>query len=73
MKPDQLDKDFKVGDIVWVIPQASNDDQFCRHTISCVLVQLVKSYASGNWWKVLLDNGTLAVYREDWLEAADNH
>lgn len=71
MKPDQLDKDFKIGDVVWV--QRTSKLLIPRKKISCMLVEAVESYITGRWWKVLLDDGTLSLYRERWLEPTDNH
>ena len=40
---------------------------------SCVLLERIRSYKTGYYWKVLLESGTTEVYSEEALERVVNH
>tara|TARA_B100000683_G_C12442376_1_gene536701 strand:+ start:388 stop:531 length:144 start_codon:yes stop_codon:yes gene_type:complete len=40
---------------------------------NCILLERIRSYKTGYYWKVLLENGTTEVYSEEALERVVNH
>ncbi len=40
---------------------------------SCILLERIRSYKTGYYWKVLLENGAIEVFSEEALERVVNH
>ena len=66
MKQLPIDKGLEKGDICqWIIP---------IHCLTglCILVEKYRGLKSGNWWKILLDDGTISLVSEENLEKVVN-
>ena len=75
VKQTPSDEGFKEGDVCTIETPELDElwrAEWARPIVTCILVEMVRSYMTGNYWLALLGDGTVTVFNETLLEKVVN-
>jgi hypothetical protein len=72
VKPDHSDKNLKEGDVCTIIAPPVWRAEWAPPVATCILVEMVRSYMTGNYWLVLLNDESVTVLKEAHLKKVVN-